>query len=313
MKTITFRNGDPMPLFGLGTYQSKANELHDAIISALKDGYRLIDCAAYYKNEEIIGAALQETFTSGLVKREELFITSKLWNNNHAPEHVEEALRKTLHDLRLDYLDLYLIHWPIALKHDIEYPRQASDLLSLEECPLTETWKAMEQKQAKGLCRHIGVSNFSIPKLKELIAVAKNKPEMNQVEMHPYLQQNELFRFCQSEGIYLTAYSPLGRNLPIKNKPGLTNEPIIIDLAKKYNCTPAQIIIAWGVQRGIVIIPKSVHPERIKENIKSLDINISPEDMTKIATLDSHTRMTDGSAWIFPDGPYTMKNIWDEK
>lgn len=110
MKTITFRNGDPMPLFGLGTYQSKANELHDAIISALKDGYRLIDCAAYYKNEEIIGAALQETFTSGLVKREELFITSKLWNNNHAPEHVEEALRKTLLDLRLDYLDLYLIH-----------------------------------------------------------------------------------------------------------------------------------------------------------------------------------------------------------
>ncbi len=176
MKTITFRNGDPMPLFGLGTYQSKANELHDAIISALKDGYRLIDCAAYYKNEEIIGAALQETFTSGLVKREELFITSKLWNNNHAPEHVEEALRKTLLDLRLDYLDLYLIHWPIALKHDIEYPQQASDLLSLEECPLTETWKAMEQMQAKGLCKHIGVSNFSIPKLKELIAVAKNEP-----------------------------------------------------------------------------------------------------------------------------------------
>ncbi|MFR7810426.1 MAG: aldo/keto reductase [Butyricimonas faecihominis] len=135
MKTITFRNGDPMPLFGLGTYQSKANELHDAIISALKDGYRLIDCAAYYKNEEIIGAALQETFTSGLVKREELFITSKLWNNNHAPEHVEEALRKTLHDLRLDYLDLYLIHWPIALKHDIEYPQQASDLLSPKNVP----------------------------------------------------------------------------------------------------------------------------------------------------------------------------------
>ena len=146
-----------------------------------------------------------------------------------------------------------------------------------------------------------------------LIAMAKNKPEMNQVEMHPYLQQNELFQFCQSEGIYLTAYSPLGRNLPIKNKPGLTNEPIIINLAKKYNCTPAQIIIAWGVQRGIMIIPKSVHPERIKENIKSLDINISPEDMTQIATLDSHTRMTDGSAWIFPNGPYTMKNIWDEK
>lgn len=149
MKTITFRNGDPMPLFGLGTYQSKANELHDAIISALKDGYRLIDCAAYYKNEEIIGAALQETFTSGLVKREELFITSKLWNNNHAPEHVEEALRKTLHDLRLDYLDLYLIHWPIALKHDIEYPQQASDLLSSKNVPsrrLGKRWNKCRQR-----------------------------------------------------------------------------------------------------------------------------------------------------------------------
>ena len=121
MKTITFRNGDPMPLFGLGTYQSKANELHDAIISALKDGYKLIDCAAYYKNEEIIGAALQETFTSGLVKREELFITSKLWNNNHAPEHVEEALRKTLLDLRLDYLDLYLIHFGLVFRHGDQF------------------------------------------------------------------------------------------------------------------------------------------------------------------------------------------------
>ena len=117
------------------------------------------------KNEEIIRAALQETFTSGLVKQEELFITSKLWNNNHAPEHVEEALRKTLLDLRLDYLDLYLIHWPIALKHDIEYPRQASDLLSLEECPLTETWKAMEQMQAKGLCRHIRGLEFQHPEI----------------------------------------------------------------------------------------------------------------------------------------------------
>ena len=313
MKTITFKNGDHMPLFGLGTYQSKVNDLHDAIISALKDGYRMIDCAAFYKNEEIIGETLQEAFNSGLVKREDLFITSKLWCNNHAPEHVEEALRSTLHDLGLDYLDLYLIHWPIVLKHEIEYPQQVSDLVPLEECPLTETWKAMEKMQEKGLCRHIGVSNFSILKLKELIAIAKIKPEMNQVEMHPYLQQKELFQFCESEGIHLTAYSPLGRNLPIENKPGLAKEPIIIDLAKKYNCTPTQIIIAWGVQRGIVIIPKSVHPERIRENIKSLDISLSQEDMAQIATLDSHIRVTDGSVWVFPGGPYTIKNIWDEK
>lgn len=312
MKTITFRNGDKMPLFGLGTYQSKAEELHKAIITAIKDGYRLIDCAAYYKNEKIVGEALKEAFDKGLAKREDIFVTSKLWNNNHAPEHVEEALRNTLRDLQLDYLDLYLIHWPIALKHEAELPQKASDLLSPEECPLTATWKAMENVQEKGLCKHIGVSNFSIKKLKEIIATAKIKPEMDQVEMHPYLQQNELYRFCQAEGIYLTAYSPLGRNMPIKGKAGLTREPIIIDLAKKYNCTPAQIIIAWGVERGIVIIPKSVHPERIKENIKALDIKLTKEDLQQIATLDSHTRMTDGSAWVLPGGPYTIKNIWDE-
>lgn len=301
-----------MPLLGLGTYKSLDNELHEAIISAIKTGYRMIDCAAYYKNEKTIGEALQEAFRQGLVKREEMFITSKLWNNNHAPEHVEEALRNTLRDLQLDYLDLYLIHWPVALKHDIGSPEKASDLLSLEECPLTETWKAMELVQEKALCRHIGVSNFSIPKLKELIAMARIKPEMNQVEMHPYLQQQELLDFCRSEQILMTAYSPLGRNMPIKNKVGLTREPIIMDIARQHHCSPTQLIIAWGMQRGIAIIPKSVHPGRIEENYKSTDITLSPDEMKQIATLDSHTRMTDGSAWVFPGGPYTIKNIWDE-
>lgn len=312
MKTIKYKNGDPMPLLGLGTYKSLDNELHEAIISAIKTGYRMIDCAAYYKNEKPIGEALQEAFRQGLVKREEMFITSKLWNNNHAPEHVEEALRNTLRDLQLDYLDLYLIHWPVALKHDIGSPEKASDLLSLEECPLTETWKAMELVQEKALCRHIGVSNFSIPKLKELIAMARIKPEMNQVEMHPYLQQQELLDFCRSEQILMTAYSPLGRNMPIKNKVGLTREPIIMDIARQHHCSPTQLIIAWGMQRGIAIIPKSVHPGRIEENYKSTDITLSPDEMKQIATLDSHTRMTDGSAWVFPGGPYTIKNIWDE-
>lgn len=312
MKTITLGNGDKMPLIGLGTYLSKAKELHHAIKEAVKDGYRLIDCAAYYKNETTIGEALKEVCNKGFVKREELFVTSKLWNNNHAPEHVEEALRNTLHDLQLEYLDLYLIHWPIALKHEVELPQQTSDLLSLQECPLTETWKAMEEVQAKGLCRHIGVSNFSIPKLKELIAVANIKPEIDQVEMHPYLQQEELLQFCQSEGIFLMGYSPLGRNLPIKNKIGIIHEPIITDLAQKYRCTPAQIIIAWGIQRGIVIIPKSVNPERIQENINSLDIKLSNEDIRHISTMNIHARMTDGSAWVLPGGPYTTKNIWDE-
>ena len=312
MKELIFSNGDILPSIGLGTWLSKSNEVYDAIIHAIKLGYRHIDCAYIYKNEKEIGKALQYAFHTGLIKREELFITSKLWNSDHYPERVEVAIRKSLRDLQLDYLDLYLIHWPIAFKSGQEQARDASDLVSLDEMPIADTWNAMEKIQLKGLTKHIGVSNFNIPKLKSLLVNAIIKPEVNQIELHPYLQQDELVRFCIKNNILLTAFSPLGSRHLMNSEAGLTREEIIISIAQKHKCTPAQVLLAWGMQRGISVIPKSVNPTRIQENINSKIVELDNNDLIEIAGLERNLRMGKGAYCVFPDGVYTLKNIWEE-
>jgi len=222
MKTAKFNNGDKISMLGLGTWLSKGNEVYDAVIEAIRIGYRHIDCAYIYRNEKEIGRALKDAMTAGLVKREDLFITSKLWNSDHEPDRVEVAVRKSLRDLQLDYLDLYLIHWPIAFKTKHEMANDVSDLVSLDEIPLHVTWQAMERLQLKGLTKHIGVSNFNIPKLKLLIDRAVVLPEVNQVELHPYFQQHELVQFCKLNGILVTAFSPLGSRHLMNTEAGLT-------------------------------------------------------------------------------------------
>src|SRR5690554_4152828 len=210
MKTLKFSNGDTIHAIGLGTWKSTGNELKKAVKDALHAGYRHIDTAATYGNEEEIGEALAEVFAEGEIFREDVFITSKLWNDSHGEGEVIPALQDSLKKLQLDYLDLYLIHWPVAFRNGVEFPKKPSDYLTLEEAPLIETWKQMEEAKKNGLAKHIGVSNFSVKKLKDLISKATIKPEMNQVELHPLLQQNDLLEYCKSEGIHLTAYSPLG-------------------------------------------------------------------------------------------------------
>ena len=317
MKYLHCQNGDRLPALGLGTWKSESGEVYAAVREAIRLGYRHIDCATIYGNEPEIGQALADAMQGGDVTRGEFWITSKLWNDSHKKEDVRSALEKTLADLKLEYLDLYLIHWPLAFKKGVDFPHTREEFYTLDEVPIGETWSALEECVEAGLLRHIGTSNFSFRKLQELLNSCRIKPAMDQVEMHPLLSQNKLKSFCDKHAILMTAYSPLGSRdrLPMmksKNEPDLLSLDTIVDVAAARNISPAQLLLAWAVNRGTAVIPKSVNPQHLQSNLAAADIELSSEEMKRVNELDRHYRYVSGAFFAGKKSPYTVGGIWDE-
>jgi diketogulonate reductase-like aldo/keto reductase len=294
-----------MPILGLGTWKSPVQSVGQAVEYAItKANYPHIDCAHIYRNEPEIGEALQKVWQNGKQKRADIFITSKLWNSDHERERVRPACETTLKNLKLDYLDLYLMHWGIATYPDPEAningrfneKLDANGMLIPKKVSIRETWEAMEQLVTDGLVRAIGVANFTAPMLVDLLSYAKIKPAVNQIELHPYLQQNELITFCKNNGIAVTAYSPLGSPGNYSNA-NLVQDETIIAIAKAHHKAPAQILIRWAIQRQTIVIPKSVTPERIQENINVFDFQLSESEMQKIAGLNRNQRFVNPIDW----------------
>jgi diketogulonate reductase-like aldo/keto reductase len=258
--TAELLNGIEMPRLGLGVWRAKdGQETESAVAAALKAGYRSIDTASMYENEQGVGRAVR---ASG-IPREQVFITTKVWNNEQGYDSTLKAFRNSLDRLGMDYADLYLVHWPVVGKYK-------------------ETYRALEELYDQGLVRAIGVSNFNIHHLEDLMGSCRIKPMVNQVEMHPLHTQKKLFAFCRKEGIQLESWRPLMQ--------GRLDLPLIEELAAKYGKTPAQIVLRWHLQLGAVTIPKSTQEGRIRENAGLFDFELEPEDMNRIDALNQNQR-----------------------
>ncbi len=297
-----------IPPVGFGLWKISPDDCEDAVYQAIKTGYRHLDSACDYGNEESVGRGISRALRDGLCTRDELWVTSKLWNTHHAAEHVELAINKTLSDLQLDYLDLYLIHFPIATRYvpiEHRYPAEwvydplaSSPSMEPAKVSLQETWQAMEKLKATGLTRQIGICNYNSGLLHDLLSYAEVKPDMLQIESHPYLTQEPLLRLCKMHNIPVTAFSPLGALSYLELDMAQQNDSVIaqkvvLETAERLKRTPAQVILRWGIQRGTAIIPKTSKVERMSENLALFDFELSEQEMADISSLNMDRRFND--------------------
>lgn len=304
MSSVTLLSGQSMPLVGLGTWKIDKPVCADVVYTAIKVGYRLIDCASDYGNEKEVGEGINRALTEGIVKREDLFVTSKLWNTHHAKQNVRPALEKSLQDLGLDYVDLYLIHFPISLKHvpiEERYPPgwdfdPANPGCQLEDSPVHLTWEAMEELALEGKAKNIGVSNFNAQAIMDLHRYAKVRPAVLQIEFHPLLQQPVLIDFVHKQGMAITGFSSFGgQSYQVfnPNAQSLLDSDVIKAIAQKHGKTVAQILLRFAVQEKVAVIPKSASEERLKQNLDVFSFELDDDDLSKIHALEANVRFND--------------------
>jgi alcohol dehydrogenase (NADP+) len=313
--------GARMPAIGLGTFGSDhvpADKIADAVKGAVEVGYRHLDCAAVYGNEDRIGVALQEMFRGGL-RRDELWIVSKLWNDKHAEDDVIPACRRSLADLQLDYLDMYLVHWPFPNFHPpgCSVESRSPDARPYIHENFMKTWRQMERLVDLRLVRHIGTSNMTIPKLKLLLRDARIKPAVNEMELHPHFQQSELFEFVRAQGIEPVGYSPVGS--PARPERDRTpddtvdiEDPVIVKIARRLGVHPAVVCVKWAVQRGQTPIPQSATRANYVANLQgTVSEPLTDEDMAAIAKIDRNCRLIKGQVFLWRENQ-TWRDLWDE-
>jgi len=312
--------GAEIPAIGLGTFGSdrfSGEDIAKAVKGAISVGYRHIDCASVYLNEHLIGESLKDVIKGG-IEREELWITSKVWNDMHGEGDVLKACEKSLKDLKLDYLDLYLIHWPFPNYHEpgCDVTSRAPNAQPYIHENYMKTWTQMEKLVEKGLVRHIGTSNMTIPKLKLVLRDAKIKPACNEMELHPHFQQQEFFDFCIKNNIQPIGFCPIGS--PKRPERDRTEEdtvdiedPVIVKIAKRHNVHPAIVCVKWAVQRGQIPIPFSIHRDKYLSNLEStVKDPLTEEEMREIAGIDKNCRLIKGQVFLW-EGAKSWEDLWD--